>query len=94
MQSVLYVSALTGSNSNTGTSESQALKTITKALSIADIPGTIYVMAGSYTAAGGEVFPLEKQSYRHGALESRRRLISFKINVGLKDEIFRRPDGP
>ncbi len=54
----LYVDAETGSNRASGT-ESQPLKTVTRALEIA-LPNTVVVLApGRYTKASGEVFPIQ-----------------------------------
>ncbi len=55
---LLYVNAETGSNQASGT-ESQPLKTITRALEIAR-PNTVVVLApGRYTKASGETFPIQ-----------------------------------
>ena len=64
-----YVDAVNGSNSNSGTSWSDAWKTITYALtqatgSSAD-PGIIHIAAGTYNQSLGESFPLNMKSWVH-----------------------------
>lgn len=53
-----YYVATTGSNANAGTSSGVPFKTITYALSVADSASVIYIAAGTYNVALGEVFPL------------------------------------
>lgn len=57
---VLYVDAALGSDSNSGQAPGPggALKTITEALRRAIDGSTIHLLAGRYTAGGGERFPL------------------------------------
>src|SRR5678816_152248 len=56
-----YVDAVHGHDSNSGTSSSDAWRTITHALTSIPVSGpeTIYVLSGTYDAALGEVLPLE-----------------------------------
>jgi autotransporter-associated beta strand protein len=53
----LYVSP-TGNNANAGTSWGAALRTVTRALSAAEVGTYINVAAGTYDQSGGETFPL------------------------------------
>jgi hypothetical protein len=53
----LYV-ATTGNDGNSGTSSAQALRTVTKALAMAWDGTCVHVATGTYSTAGGEVFPL------------------------------------
>jgi hypothetical protein len=53
-----FVNALTGVDSNPGTSASP-FKTITRALSLAVSGDTVFVKPGTYDAANGETFPLQ-----------------------------------
>ncbi|MBN1594194.1 MAG: DUF1565 domain-containing protein, partial [Candidatus Coatesbacteria bacterium] len=67
MLSNIYVDANTGSDTNDGSQQSP-LKTITKATTVAtgtgDAPTTIYVAAGTYSAAdNGEAFPINMKSW-------------------------------
>ncbi|MBN2057472.1 MAG: DUF1565 domain-containing protein [Candidatus Saganbacteria bacterium] len=55
---VFYVDAINGSNSNTGSIESDAWKTITYALSTTETDNIILCSAGTYDASNGETFPL------------------------------------
>jgi hypothetical protein len=53
-----YVSASTGSESNSGTSSGAPFKTIKKAISVALAGDTINVAPGTYNTANGETFPI------------------------------------
>ncbi len=57
MLKLIYVNPTTGSNSNSG-SQQAPLKTISQALKQAASGTKIYLGAGNYNAANGEIFPL------------------------------------
>ncbi|MBD2012808.1 S-layer homology domain-containing protein [Microcoleus sp. FACHB-53] len=57
VQSTLYVNPQTGKDTGTGNAQSP-FKTLTRALTTASSGTTIQLSAGTYNAAGGEVFPL------------------------------------
>src|ERR687885_79121 len=57
VQSTLYVNPQTGKDAGAGNSQSP-FKTLTRALAAASTGTTIQLAAGTYNAAGGEVFPL------------------------------------
>ena len=57
VQSTLYVNPATGKDSGAGSSTAP-LKTLTRALALAKAGTTIQLASGTYSGAGGEVFPL------------------------------------
>lgn len=54
----LYVDAVGGVDTNTGTAPAQALRTITRALALASTGTRIHIAAGVYDTELGETFPL------------------------------------
>lgn len=59
-----YVDAVNGSDANSGTSPSDAWRTITRAVSSTPAAGTVNVAPGTYDPALGESFPIPLQGTR------------------------------